>query len=104
MRNLTGPLKRVVGVWSAIIALFYLYTAVFGVMQPRVQRGVHLLFLLPMAFILFPASKKSSPQDRPSLLDWVLALLSFAPALYEPAGPAAAWDAAYRRFRDILES
>ncbi len=82
MRNLTGPLKRVVGVWSAIIALFYLYTAVFGVMQPRVQRGVHLLFLLPMAFILFPASKKSSPQDRPSLLDWVLALLSFAPALY----------------------
>jgi TRAP transporter 4TM/12TM fusion protein len=82
MRNLTGPLKRVVGVWSAIIALFYLYTAVFGVMQPRVQRGVHMLFLLPMAFILFPASKKSSPQDRPSLLDWVLALLSFAPALY----------------------
>lgn len=82
MRNLTGPLKRVVGVWSAIIALFYLYTAVFGVMQPRVQRGVHMLFLLPMAFILFPASKKNSPQDRPSALDWVFALLSLVPALY----------------------
>jgi len=27
---------------------------------------------------------------------------SFAPALYEPSGPAAAWDAAYGRFRAII--
>jgi TRAP transporter 4TM/12TM fusion protein len=82
MRKLTGALKRIIGAWSALIALFYLYTAIFGVMQPRVQRGIHLLFLLPMAFLLFPASKKSSPVDRPSALDWILALLSMVPALY----------------------
>lgn len=82
MRKLTGALKRIIGAWSALIALFYLYTAIFGVMQPRVQRGIHLLFLLPMAFLLFPASKKASPVDRPSALDWALALLSMAPALY----------------------
>jgi TRAP transporter 4TM/12TM fusion protein len=81
MRNLNGLLKRIVAVWSALIAVFYLYTAVFGVMQPRIQRGVHLLFLLPLSFILFPATKKS-PSDRPSGLDWVLAIASLVPALY----------------------
>lgn len=81
MRNLSGPLKKIVAAWSALVAAFYLYTAVFGVMQPRIQRGVHLLFLLPMAFILFPASKKS-PADRPSALDYFLALLSLVPAIY----------------------
>ena len=81
MRNLNGFLKRIVAVWSALIAVFYLYTAVFGVMQPRIQRGVHLLFLLPLSFILFPATKKS-PSERPSILDWILAIASLLPALY----------------------
>lgn len=81
MRNLTGPLKRIVAVWSATIALFYLYTAIFGVMQPRIQRGIHLLFLLPLAFILFPGTKKS-PKDRPTALDFVLAFFSMVPAFY----------------------
>ncbi len=29
---------------------------------------------------------------------------SFEPVTYEPSGPAAEWDAAYRRFREILEA
>lgn len=81
MRTLKGPLKIIVGVWSVTISLFYLYTAVFGIMQPRIQRGVHMLFLLPLAFILFPATKKS-PAERPSIPDFIMAILSIAPALY----------------------
>lgn len=81
MRTLKGPLKIIVGTWAVIISLFYLYTAVFGIMQPRIQRGVHMLFLLPLAFLLFPATKKS-PTDRPSALDFIMAILSLAPALY----------------------
>jgi len=81
MRKLTGPLKTFIAVWSAAIAAFYLYTAVFGIMQPRMQRGVHMLFLLPMAFVLFPATKKS-PTNRPTLMDCVLAIASMVPALY----------------------
>ena len=81
MRHLTGPLKRLVAAWSVLISVFYLYTAVFGVMQPRIQRGIHMLFLLPMAFLLFPATKKS-PIDRPSLMDSLLAILSLFPAFY----------------------
>ena len=81
MRELTGLLKKFVAVWAATVAVFHLYTAVFGIMQPRIQRGVHLLFLLPLAFILYPATKKS-PKDKPSVLDWLLAGLSMLPALY----------------------
>lgn len=81
MRTLKGPLKIIVGVWSVLISLFYLYTAVFGIMQPRIQRGVHMLFLLPLAFILYPATKKS-PTDRPTIPDMIMAVLSLAPALY----------------------
>ena len=81
MRKLTGPLKIVIGIWAAAIAVFFLYTGVFGIYQPRIQRGISLLFLLPLSFILYPATKKS-PQDRPSLLDAVLAIASLLPSLY----------------------
>ena len=40
-----------------------------------------MLFLLPLGFLLYPATKKS-PQDRPSVLDFVLAFASLFPALY----------------------
>jgi len=71
----------VIGLWLTVVSVFALYTATFGIMQPRIQRGVHLLFLLPMAFILFPASKKR-PADKIPVYDWVLAFLALLPALY----------------------
>ena len=82
MRELKGVLKICIAVWSAIAALFHLYTAVFGVFQPRIQRGMHLFFLLPLAFILYPFHKEKSPKDKPSVIDWFLALLSLVPPIY----------------------
>lgn len=81
MRKLSGPLRTILGVWSALIAVFFLYTAIFGAFQPRLQRGISLLFLLPLGFLLYPATKKS-PQDRPSVLDFVFAIASMASTLY----------------------
>ncbi len=81
MRKLSGPLKTILGIWSALIAVFFLYTAIFGAFQPRLQRGISLLFLLPLGFLLYPATKKS-PQDRPSVLDFVFAIASMASTLY----------------------
>ncbi len=81
MRELTGKLKWIVGGWAVACSLIHLYTAAFGVFEPRVQRGMHLFFLLPLAFILFPATK-SSPKDRPTLSDWILAVLSTLPSIY----------------------
>ena len=81
MRELKGWVKWLVSAALVGVAVFHLYTAIFGVFQPRIQRGVHLLVLLPMAFLLYPATKKS-PQDRPSLLDAILALLAVVPPIY----------------------
>jgi len=81
MRKLSGPLRTILGIWSALIAVFFLYTAIFGAFQPRLQRGISLLFLLPLGFLLYPATKKS-PQDRPSVLDFVFAIASMASTLY----------------------
>ncbi len=82
MRELKGWLKWVISFCLVAVAVFHLYTAIFGVFQPRIQRGIHLMVLLPMAFILFPASKTKSPVDRPSVLDFILAVLAILPPLY----------------------
>lgn len=69
------------GVWLVATALFHLYTATVGILQPRLQRGTHLLLLLPMVFLLYPATKKS-PRDRFTVVDVILAVLSVLPSLY----------------------
>ena len=81
MRELKGYLSKFVAICLGGVALFHFYTAVFGVFTPRVQRGVHLMVLLPMAFLLFPATKKS-PKDRPTVLDCILAVLSVIPPIF----------------------
>lgn len=81
MRSLSGWQKWLVGGWLVALVLFQLYTATYGILEPRLQRGIHLLFLLPAAFLLYPATKKS-PRDRITITDAILAVLAVIPALY----------------------
>lgn len=74
-------LNRATGAWLVTISLFQLYTASVGIFQPRIQRGIHLMFLLPAAFVLFPAFKKSSP-GKVGIINWIFAALSVLPPLY----------------------
>jgi TRAP-type uncharacterized transport system fused permease subunit len=39
------------------------------------MRALHLMFLLPFAFLLFPASRRS-PRHRPTGLDWLWVLVT----------------------------
>ena len=81
MRTLEGWQKNMVGAWLVGLSLFQLYTASFGIFEPRIQRGVHLLFLLPAAFLIFPArSGRSASRIGP--VDALLALLAIFPPLY----------------------
>ncbi len=81
MRELSGISKKIVIALAAITSLFHLYTAATGVLEPRLQRGFHLLFLIPLAFLLFPMTRRS-PRDRIPWYDWFLAILSALPSLY----------------------
>ena len=56
-------------------AVLHLYSVYHGLFNPRMQRSMHLMFMLPLAFLLFPA-REGSPKDRPSIPDIVLALLA----------------------------
>ena len=81
MREIKGWMKWLVSICLVGVALFHLYTAIFGVFQPRIQRGIHLMVLLPMAFLLYPATK-NSPKDRPSIFDMIFALVAVVPPIY----------------------
>lgn len=72
---------KAIGAWLVAISMFQLYTASVGIFQPRIQRGIHLLFLLPAAFVLFPAFQKKD-NGRIGPLNWLLALVSVFPPLY----------------------
>jgi TRAP transporter 4TM/12TM fusion protein len=69
------------GAYAAAAALFHFYTAGYGTLEPRLQRSVHLLFLVPLVFIAFPFSSRS-PKSRPSAFDWLWAALTAIASLY----------------------
>ena len=81
MRSLKGWLKISILIWGTAASLLHLYTSGFGTYEPRTQRGLHLLLLLPLIYILFPATKKS-PKDRPTLLDVMASILCFLGPFY----------------------
>ncbi|HEY7039239.1 MAG TPA: TRAP transporter fused permease subunit [Methylomirabilota bacterium] len=74
------------GVYAAAAALFHLYTAGYGTLEPRLQRAIHLLFLIPLAFLAFPFNSRS-PKTRPSGFDWLWAAITALASLYH------IWDA-----------
>ena len=81
MRDLSSWQNRAIACWLVIVSVFQLYTATVGIFQPRIQRGIHLLFLLPATFVLFPAFKKST-FEKVGVINWILALLAILPPLY----------------------
>jgi TRAP transporter 4TM/12TM fusion protein len=81
MRQLQGTWAKIVSIVAICASLFHLYTAAFGILDPRLQRGYHLLFLLPLCFLLYPATKKS-PQDKVTFVDGILAFLAVLPSIY----------------------
>ncbi|BCV26013.1 TRAP transporter permease [Gelria sp. Kuro-4] len=80
-RKLTGRLAVLVSLLAVTMSIFQLYTAAAGLLPPLQQRSIHLLFVLALVFLLYPATPKS-PLDRPSALDWFLMVVAVAGNLY----------------------
>ncbi|HET7874208.1 MAG TPA: TRAP transporter fused permease subunit [Methylomirabilota bacterium] len=81
MRKLTGLVGWGAGAYAVSASLFHLWTAGYGTYEPRLQRSLHLLFLVPLIFLAFPFNSRS-PKDRPSGFDWLWAALSAVASLY----------------------
>ncbi|MFA5027313.1 MAG: hypothetical protein WC713_05510, partial [Candidatus Methylomirabilota bacterium] len=67
-RSLHGWHLACVFTLGVACSLFHLSLAYVGILESLRMRAVHLGFLLPLAFLLYPAWKRSSP-SRFSLLD-----------------------------------
>jgi TRAP transporter 4TM/12TM fusion protein len=81
VRELRGWIGWATAAYAAAAACFHIWTAYAGVLEPRPMRALHLLFLLPLAFVFHPATPRS-PRARPSLVDGAWVLVAAIPCLY----------------------
>ena len=87
-RTPLGPMARVIAGLALLWSLFQLWIAsplpfIFGVgvLNDTETRAIHLAFALLLAFLAYPAFKKS-PRDRVPLTDVALGLVAAASAAY----------------------
>jgi len=80
-RKLAGIAGLVVSAIAIAMSLFHYYTAAMGVLVAILQRAVHLMFAMVLAFLLWPASKPGR-KDRIPWYDLGLAALGAAVCLY----------------------
>jgi TRAP transporter 4TM/12TM fusion protein len=82
--KLTGHWAALVKIIAIFFSIFQLYTAMFGILEPQLQRPTHLMFALALIYLLYPTRKPkvngSSLQIHP--LDLALFLLSIVVASY----------------------
>ena len=74
-RKFTGPMKKVITVICILMSCYQLWTSMTIGINPYEMCAGHLLFVLVLNFMLWPATSKS-PTDRLSVIDWALVLLS----------------------------
>ena len=80
-RSFTGGMSIFITVLTVTLALFQLGTAFFGQLPAMQQRSFHVSLVLPLVFLLYPATK-GSPRDRVPFYDWILTLLAFSCSFY----------------------
>ncbi len=81
MRDIKSGVGIAMAVWLAAAAFSHFYFAGTGWLDPLRQRSLHLGLFLPLIFLLYPATK-SSPRNRPSIPDLILAVLAILPSAY----------------------
>ena len=81
-RDNVGIAGLIITVWAVSATLFHLYSSYIGYLEPRVQRTMHLGFMLPLVFILYPTFKDENGKAKLGWYDWGLALLAILPSIY----------------------
>jgi TRAP transporter 4TM/12TM fusion protein len=84
MRYRTLNVKWIIQLVSLLavgLALFHLITSFTGPLITLQHRALHTGVILALVFLLYPSSKKA-PQQRASVIDFLLALLSIATIVY----------------------
>lgn len=80
-RTLGGFVKKVFFVVCVLVSCYHLYTAAFGGPVTLVHRSLHVGMMLAMTFVMYPFCSKSD-HKKPTIVDWLLVILSFAAPVY----------------------
>ncbi|MCB2190132.1 MAG: TRAP transporter fused permease subunit [Deltaproteobacteria bacterium] len=67
---------------ALVLALFQIYTALFGAFDALIQRSIHLGLGLILLFLVRPGLIKAKSKPRPSWLDWIFLAFSAAATAY----------------------
>jgi len=81
----TNIIKAVIPVIAVTATIFHFWSASVGFLEPREQRSIHLLLLLPLTFLLFPGFAKKGERRLsgiPGGMDIVLAIAAAIPCIY----------------------
>ncbi len=71
-RKYIGPFTKVITIITIIWSLFQLYVNSFGVLDAIRLRGWHIIFLILMTFLLYPAYKKEKRErSLPTVFDLI---------------------------------
>lgn len=74
-------IKFLIIILSLSAAIFHLYIALTGVIEAYKLRTLHLMFLLPLSFLLKPM-KKSGKFSKVGILDIIIAIIMFLSIYY----------------------
>jgi TRAP transporter 4TM/12TM fusion protein len=78
-RRLTGRMDLFITAVAVLMSLVHLYAAV-GVIMTQVLRGIHVMFVLFLTFLVFPSCKRF--KERILWYDFILAFLGVAVIVY----------------------
>ena len=78
-RRLTGKIDLFITAVAVVMSLVHLYAAI-GIIMTQVLRGIHVMFVLFLTFLVFPSLKRF--KHRIIWYDFLLALLGIAVIVY----------------------
>lgn len=71
-REFKGGLKKAIAIITTVMSIYQIGCVIYTI-NPLQQRAIHLLFVLVLIFMLYPATKKS-PRNRVSVVDCTMIL------------------------------
>jgi TRAP transporter 4TM/12TM fusion protein len=78
-RRLTGRMDIFITTVAVVMSLIHLYAAI-GIVMTQVLRGIHVMFVLFLSFLVFPSFKRN--KNRIIWYDFLLAFLGVAVIVY----------------------
>ncbi|MFN7004376.1 MAG: TRAP transporter permease, partial [Roseinatronobacter sp.] len=60
-RRLTGVTGWIVTLACVVLSVFHIYTSGFGLLNEVMHRSVHMSFIMPLVFLLFPRVTVEKP-------------------------------------------